>query len=101
MNAETFEAWLEHHLLPTLRSDIVVLDNLKLTKPKCKSCQKNCTYDTCRHTAHFNPIEMHFQTEKRAAKFQRTVVGLLAILGCAALFNPSKYSHTPSNLNTL
>ena len=30
MNAETFEAWLEHHLLPTLEEgDIVVLDNLK------------------------------------------------------------------------
>jgi len=30
MNAETFEAWLEHHLLPTLEEgDIVVIDNLK------------------------------------------------------------------------
>ena len=33
MNAETFEAWLEHHLLPTLdEGDIVVLDNLKADK---------------------------------------------------------------------
>src|SRR6185437_12811959 len=33
MNAETFEAWLEHHLLPTLEAgDIVVLDNLKAHK---------------------------------------------------------------------
>ena len=33
MNAETFEAWLEHHLLPTLEEgDIVLLDNLKAHK---------------------------------------------------------------------
>ena len=33
MNAETFEAWLEHHLLPALEEgDIVVLDNLKAHK---------------------------------------------------------------------
>ena len=33
MNAETFEAWLERHLLPTLEEgDIVVLDNLKAHK---------------------------------------------------------------------
>ena len=33
MNAETFEAWLEHCLLPTLEEgDIVVLDNLKAHK---------------------------------------------------------------------
>ena len=33
MNAETFEVWLEHHLLPTLEEgDIVVLDNLNAHK---------------------------------------------------------------------
>ena len=33
MNAQTFEAWLEHYLLPTLEEgDIVVLDNLKAHK---------------------------------------------------------------------
>ena len=33
MNAETFEAWLEHCLLPTLEEgDIVVLDNLSAHK---------------------------------------------------------------------
>jgi len=33
MNAETFEAWLEHHLLPTLEEgDIIVLDNLNVHK---------------------------------------------------------------------
>ena len=33
MNAATFEAWLEHCLLPTLEEgDIVVLDNLKAHK---------------------------------------------------------------------
>ena len=55
MNAETFEAWLEHHLLPTLEEgDIVVLDNLKAHKsPRVAEilARKNCTVDTCRHTA--------------------------------------------------
>jgi DDE superfamily endonuclease len=33
MNAETFAAWLEEHLLPTLEEDdIVVLDNLNVHK---------------------------------------------------------------------
>ena len=33
MNAETFETWLEEHLLPTLEEgDIVVLDNLNVHK---------------------------------------------------------------------
>ena len=33
LNAKTFEAWLEHHLLPTLEEgDIVVLDNLNVHK---------------------------------------------------------------------
>ena len=47
MNAETFEAWLEHHLLPTLEEgDIVVLDNLKAHKsPRVAEilARKNCT----------------------------------------------------------
>ncbi|MGA8613295.1 MAG: transposase, partial [Xanthobacteraceae bacterium] len=47
MNAETFEAWLEHHLLPTLEErDIVVLDNLKAHKsPRVAEIlvRKNCT----------------------------------------------------------
>src|SRR5208282_6939854 len=47
MNAETFEAWLEHHLLPTLEEgDIVVLDNLKAHKgPRVAEilAKKKCT----------------------------------------------------------
>jgi hypothetical protein len=55
MNAETFEAWLEHHLLPTLEEgDIVVLDNLKAHKsPKVRKSWpgKTARSDTCRPTA--------------------------------------------------
>ena len=47
MTAETFEAWLEHHLLPTLEEgDIVVLDNLNVHKsPRVAEilAKKNCT----------------------------------------------------------
>ena len=55
MNAETFEAWLEHHLLPTLEEgDIVVLDNLNVHKsPRGAEilAKKNCTIRICRPTA--------------------------------------------------
>ena len=55
MNAETFEAWLEHHLLPTLEEgDIVVLDNLKAHKsPRVAEIlvRKTARSDTCRPTA--------------------------------------------------
>ena len=47
LNAKTFEAWLEHHLLPTLEEgDIVVLDNLNVHKsPRVAEilAKKNCT----------------------------------------------------------
>jgi transposase len=47
MNAETFEAWLVEHLLPTLdEGDIVVLDNLKAHKnPRVAEilARKGCT----------------------------------------------------------
>ena len=55
MNAETFEAWLEHHLLPTLEEgDIVVLTISRLTKVRewRKSWSgKTAQSDTCRPTA--------------------------------------------------
>ena len=55
MNAETFEAWLEHHLLPTLEEgDIVVLDNLKAHKSPTVAeilARKTARSDTCRPTA--------------------------------------------------
>jgi DDE superfamily endonuclease len=48
MTAETFEAWLEQHLLPTLEEgDIVVLDNLNVHKPtECENFFQACGYDT-------------------------------------------------------
>ena len=55
MTAETFEAWLEQHLLPTLEEgDIVALDNLNVHKsPRVAEilAKKNCTVNTCRPTA--------------------------------------------------
>ena len=62
MNAETFEAWLEHHLLPTLEEgDIVVLDNLKAHKsPRVAEilARKNCTIRYLPpYSPDFNPIE--------------------------------------------
>ena len=56
MNAETFEAWLEHHLLPTLEEgDIVVLDNLKAHKSptvaEILAKEKTARSNTCRPTA--------------------------------------------------
>ena len=63
MNAETFEAWLEHHLLPTLEEgDIVVLDNLKAHKsPRVAEilAKRNCTVRYLPpYSPDFNPIEM-------------------------------------------
>ena len=73
MNAETFEAWLEHHLLPTLEEgDIVVLDNLKAHKsPRVAEILARKTARTI--PAAIQPgLQPHrdgdFQTEKRAAK---------------------------------
>ena len=98
MNAETFEAWLEHHLLPTLEEgDIVVLDNLKAQKtPEWRKSwpRKNCTVRYLPpYSPDFNPIEMAISKLKSALRklAERTVVGLLAILeGCAALFKPAE-----------
>ena len=98
MNAETFEAWLEHHLLPTLEEgDIVVLDNLKAHKsPRVAEilARKNCTVRYLPpYSPDFNPIEMAISKLKSALRklAERTVVGLLAILeGCAALFKPAE-----------
>ena len=94
MNAETFEAWLEHHLLPTLEEgDIVVLDNLKAHKsPKVAEilARKNCTVRYLPpYSPDFNPIEMAISKLKSALRklAERTVAGLLAILeDCAGLF---------------
>ena len=73
MNAETFEAWLEHHLLPTLEEgDIVVLDNLKAHKsPRVAEilARKNCTVRYLPpYSPDFNPIEMAISKLKSACE---------------------------------
>jgi hypothetical protein len=62
INAETFEIWLEEHLLPTLEEgDIVVLDNLNVHKsPRVVEilAKKNCTVRYLPpYSPDFNPIE--------------------------------------------
>ena len=97
MNAETFEAWLEHHLLPTLEEgDIVVLDNLKAHKsPRVAEIlvRKNCTVRYLPpYSPDFNPIEMAISKLKSALRklAERAVAGLIAILeSCAGLFMPA------------
>jgi transposase len=71
MNAQTFEAWLEHHLLPTLEEgDIVVLDNLKAHKsPRVAEilARRNCTVKYLPpYSPDFNPIEMAISKLKSA-----------------------------------
>jgi transposase len=98
MNAQTFEAWLEHDLLPTLEEgDIVVLDNLKAHKsPRVAEilARKNCTVRYLPpYSPDFNPIEMAISKLKGVLrKFaERTVEGLLAVLeGCAGLFQKTE-----------
>ena len=98
MNAETFEAWLEHHLLPALEEgDIVVLDNLKAHKsPRVAEilARRNCTVRYLPpYSPDFNPIERAISKLKSALRklAERTVAGLFAILqGCAGLFKPAE-----------
>jgi len=101
MNAETFEAWLEHSLLPTLEEgDIVVLDNLKAHKsPGVRKSwhEKNCTVRYLPpYSPDFNPIEMAISKLKSALRklAERTVAGLIAVLeGCVSLFKPVQCKH--------
>jgi transposase len=96
MNAETFEDWLEQHLLPILEEgDIVVLDNLKAHKsPRVAEilAKKRCTVRYLPpYSPDFNPIEMAFSKLKAILRklAERTVAGLIAILeGCAKLYKP-------------
>jgi hypothetical protein len=74
MNAEPFEAWLEHDLLPTLEEgDIVVLDNLKAHKsPRVAEilARKSCTVRYLPpYSPDFNPIEMCLVPEFGGAGF--------------------------------
>jgi transposase len=98
MNAETFEAWLEHHLLPTLEEgDIVVLDNLKAHKsPRVAEilARKGCMVRYLPpYSPDFNPIENAYSKLKSALRklAERTVAGLIAFLeACADLFKPDE-----------
>ena len=91
MNAETFEAWLEHHLLPTLEEgDIVLLDNLKAHKsPKVAEilARKNCTVrylPPC--SPDFNPIEM-------AISKLKSTLRKLAERPVAGPYGPARVDH--------
>ena len=98
INAETFEIWLDEHLLPTLEEgDIVVLDNLNVHKsPRVVEilAKNNCTVRYLPpYSPDFNPIEKAFAKLKSVLRklAERTVVGLLAVLeGCADLFKPTE-----------
>ena len=98
MNAETFEAWLEECLLPTLEEgDVVVVDNLKAHKsPRVAEilARKNCTVRYLPpYSPDFNPIEKAFSKLKSVLRkiAERTVAGLVAVLeGCADLFKPDE-----------
>ena len=94
MNAETFEVWLEQHLLPTLDAgDIVVLDNLNVHKSARVAeilAKRKCTVKYLPpYSPDFNPIEKAYSKLKSVLRklAERTVAGLVAILeGCAELF---------------
>ena len=98
MNGETFEAWLEQHLLPTLEEgDIVALDNLSVHKtPRVAEilARKNCTVRYLPpYSPDFNPIEKAYSKLKAilGKLAERTVAGIIAILeGCALLFKPKE-----------
>ena len=98
MNAQTFEAWLEQHLMPTLEEgDIVVLDNLKAHKsPRVGEilARKGCTVRYLPpYSPDFNPIENAYSKLKSALRklAERTVAGLMAFLEtCADLFKPEE-----------
>ena len=76
MNAETFEAWLEHHLLPTLEEgDIVVLDTQGSQKPDSGGNPGQEKLHGPIPAALQPGLQPHrdgdLQTEKRAAKTRR------------------------------
>ena len=95
MNAATFEVWLEHCLLPTLRrratSWCLTISRLTRAREWRKSWPgKTARCDTCRpYSPDFNPIEMAISKLKAALRklAERTVAGLIAVIeGCAGLF---------------
>jgi transposase len=94
MNAETFETWLEQHLLPSLEEgDIVVLDNLPAHKsPRVAEilARKGCT------VKYLPPLQPGPKSDRKGLfklkaflrkLAERTVAGLIGALeGCAHLF---------------
>ena len=98
MNAQTFEAWLVEHLLPSLEEgDIVVLDNLPAHKsPRVAEilARKGCSVQYLPpYSPDLNPIEKAFSTLKAILRklAERTVAGLIAVIeGCADLFRPAE-----------
>ena len=98
MTAETFETWLEQHLLPTLEEgDIVILDNLSVHKsPRVAEilAKKNCSVRYLPpYSPDFNPIEKAFSKLKSVLRklAERTVSGLIAVLeGCPDLFRTTE-----------
>jgi transposase len=98
MNAETFEAWLVEHLLPSLEEgDTVVLDNLQAHKsPRVTEilARKGCTVKYLPpYSPDLNPIEKAFAKLKAFLRklAERTVAGLIAALeSCAELFKPAE-----------
>jgi transposase len=109
INAETFLAYVEQCLVPTLKhGDIVVMDNVSVHKsPRIREAIEN-TRETLRYLPQYspdlNPIEMPFSKFKaflrRAA--ERTIPGLrrairsfLPLLGareCANYFRHAGYA---------
>jgi len=98
MNAETFEACEDAHLLPSLEEgDIVVLDNLgahKSSKVGEILARKRCTVRYLPpYSPDLNPIEKAFAKLKAFLRklAERTVVGLIAAPErCADLFKPDE-----------
>jgi transposase len=98
MNAQTIEAWLVEHLLPSLEEgDIVVLDNLPAHKsPRVAEilARKGCSVQYLPpYSPDLNPIEKAFSKLKALLRklAERTVAGLIAVLeGCADLFRPAE-----------
>ena len=90
MNGETFRAYVEHILVPTLRpGDIVVLDNLSSHKDKPAIALMEQAGAEVRflppYSPDFNPIEKMWSKVKallRSAK-ARTEATLLAAIGAA------------------
>jgi transposase len=101
MNGQTFRAWVEQCLVPTLRpGDIVVMDNLPAHKVAGLRQTMEAVGATLRYlppySPDFNPIEMAFSKLKSLLRkaAARTVQALWDTLGtCLDAFSPDEYQH--------